>query len=74
MSLYSHYDLDDAFERAHDRLDDEIAALSERAVKAEAEVARLRKAITLHEASKGHNRDASDDALWDTLDAKDGDE
>ena len=35
----------DDFERAHDRLDDEIAALSERAVKAEAEADRLRDAL-----------------------------
>lgn len=51
-----------------------IARQIKRAEKAEAEADRLRKAIILHEASKGHNRDASDDALWDTLDAKDGDE
>ena len=35
----------DAFERAHDRLDDEIAALSDRAVRAEAKADRLRKAL-----------------------------
>ena len=51
MSLYSHYDLDDDFERAHDRLDDEIAALSERAVKAEAEADRLRGLIMEHRAA-----------------------
>ena len=45
MSLYSHYDLDDDIERAHDRLDDEIAALSERAAKAEAEADRLRDLV-----------------------------
>ena len=45
----------DDFERAHDRLDDEIAALSERAVKAEAEADRLRE-----------ERDAYIDAL-DTI-------
>ena len=53
MSLYSHYDLDDEFERAHDRLDDEIAALSERAVKAEAEADDL-------QAENHHLREA----LW----------
>ena len=55
MSLYSSYDLDDDFERAHDRLDDETAALSERAVRAEAEADRLRE-----------ERDAYIDAL-DTI-------
>ena len=64
----------DDFERVHDRLDDEIAALSGRAVKAEAEADRLRKALAkvAHEAVDApHARQIATDAL--NLDAEDGD-
>jgi len=66
----------DDFERAHDRLDDEIAALSERAVKAEAEADRLREAIEEHQSDVGIGLAGweRNSRLWAALDAEDGDE